>query len=244
MRFINESVLLWERRLADLGPDELRDARDALERRIEHWEEEAEEVLEEAGDLVCEISEYADLEEEESVRRLRRIVKGLPREMPLTPGGETLDLWEERKVFSEAAPGDRKQIERLAKRHSRFRRKVRKEKFSLRIVEHVHGQYLHGALKLGGGETQVGKTDDGPTETNAEHARTVLEATSGRDPTDFDRYADISRCLDRSGDTPEMILSTSVVDGAKRAANALGYNHDGGEELIRRLRDAADEGRI
>lgn len=157
--FVGERALLWERRLADLGPDELRDARDALERRVEHWEEEAEKVLEEAGDLAREISGYADLDEEESVRRLRRIVKGLPREMPLTPDGEPLDLWEERKVFSEAAPGDRKKIERLAKHHSRFRRKVQKEKFSLRIVEHVHGRYLHGALTLDGGNEPLDPTD-------------------------------------------------------------------------------------
>ena len=157
--FVGEKALLWERRLADLGPDELRDARDALERRIERREEEAEEVLERAGDLAREISGYADLDEEESVRRLRRIVMGVPREMPLTLDGEPVDLWERRSVFSEAAPGDRKQIERLAGRHSRFRRKVQQEKFSLRIVKHVHGQYLHGALTLDGGNEPLDPSD-------------------------------------------------------------------------------------
>jgi hypothetical protein len=152
--------------LADLGPDELRDARDALERRIERREEEAEEVLERAGDLAREISGYADLDGEESVRRLRRIVMGVPREMPLTLDGEPVDLWERRSVFSEAAPGDRKQIERLARRHSRFRRKVQQEKFSLRIVKHVHGQYLHGALTLDGGNEPLDLSDtDLPTST-------------------------------------------------------------------------------
>jgi hypothetical protein len=203
--FVKEKVSLWERRLADLGPDELRDARDALERRIQGSEEEAEKVLEEAGDLACQITGYGDLDEEESVRRLRRIVRGLPREIPLTLGGEPFDLWEERSVFSEAAPGDRKQIERLARRHSRIRKKIQQQKFSLRVVEHVHGQYLHGALTPHGGDEPLDLSDTDLPSSTARYLKVAHQwiesgnRPSGDMPTEL--WKAIAQATDASRDT-------------------------------------------
>jgi hypothetical protein len=164
--FVDENVLIWKRRLTDLGPDELRKGRDDLQARIERCEEGAEEVLRMSEDLAREIASYADLDEETAVEQARRILQ-IPREVPLTLNGEPTDLWEERKVFSEAAPGDRKAFMRLARRYNRLRRKIQREKFSLRIVEHVHGQYLRGSLEV----------EDGSEDREEEHGTNLHPST-------------------------------------------------------------------
>jgi hypothetical protein len=207
--FVGERALLWERRLADLGPDELRDARDALERRIQRSEEEAEKVLEEAGDLAREISGYADLDEEESVRRLRRIVMGVPREMPLTLDGEPVDLWEAQDVFSEAAPGNRKLIKRLVRHHSRIRRKIQQEKFSLHVVEHVHGQYLRGALTLGGSDEPLDPTDTDLPSPTAQYLEAAHKEIESGDHPSGDKPTELWKAVaDATGKEPRNVRET------------------------------------
>lgn len=133
--FVRKKMLLWRRRLTDDRPDELRSCRDDLESRIECWERRASKVLDRAADLAREIASYAELDEVESVQRLRRMVMGVPR-----------DLWEARAVFSEAVSGDRNEIENLANRYTSLRQKAQREKFALRIVKYVHGLYLNGIV--------------------------------------------------------------------------------------------------
>ena len=202
--FVRQSVLLWKNRLTAFGPDELRTSRDDLRDWIERWEGKAEEVLCKTKDLAREIAAYAGLDERESVQRLRRIVSGLPREMPPSPGGEVIDLWEGRSVFSEAAPGDQKEIERLEQRYSSIRRGVQRKRFSLRIVEHVHAQYLSGALEVGEGSRKgISKTSlHQSTEKYLRTAYQWIEAgyrPSGDKPTELWKH--IHRQTGKSKDT-------------------------------------------
>lgn len=206
--FVEEHVLLWEGRLDDLGPEELRKSRDYLQDRVERWEEKAEDVLEKAGSLAREIASYADLEEEESVRKLRLLVKGVvPRKVPREPGGELVDKWERWKVFSEAAPGDQKGIERLARCYSRFREEAQRERFSLRVVEHVYGRYLNGSLKLNAGEQHTGQ---GTPPEQDQRLTTILtdserrlewigEELMSRGETWEERYRELEKICERVG---------------------------------------------
>jgi hypothetical protein len=85
------------------------------------------------------------------------------------------------------------------------------------------------------------KNSQEPTKKNQKHAETVLSATEGRSPENFDTYSDVRLRVEKERENLS-VTGGAVVKGAKRAADTLGCDHDGGGSLLRVLREAEKQG--